>query len=193
MTRRAARSARLLLLASVLLSACSWGTVSLREFENEYGDLSSTPLVGRSLFIRERAQEFVGFVERRLGRGVRLRSLTIYAARASFEAVSTARPGEMDGYFYENGAFTQTFPVRLSGGERLDKELFDLAGAGIDRLPELIERGCAELQPGRGATPYASWSRTGSEIQVAVYCPSPRRSDGYVVFDTKGALRGVIR
>jgi hypothetical protein len=193
MTRPAARSAPLLLFAGLLLSSCGWGTMSEQEFANEYGSLSLAPFVGQSLFDHQNALAFVRFVEGRLGEGVRVRSLTIHAAHATFEAVTAARPGQMDLYFYSHGAFTHTSPVRLSGREDLDRDLFDLADAGIEHVPEMIQRACAETQPGRGAMPGAVWNRKGSQLRVVVRCDSPRRSGGYVVFDAAGRVLEIRR
>jgi hypothetical protein len=193
MRGRAAQPSRLLLLAAALLCGCSWGTVSEEEFRNEYGSLALVPFVGQSLFVKERAAEFVGFVERRLGRGVRLRSLTVHAANAMFEAASPSRPDRLDQYFYSDGAFTLISPVQLSGAAPRDAELFALTSAGIEHLPEMIARGCSEMRPGRGATPYADWKREAGVVRVAVYCSSPRRSGGYVVFDVNGKVLAIQR
>ena len=172
----------------LVMSGCSWGTISREEFEAEWGAGVGT----EDLFEGNAAAGLVGVFGEKLGRRpVRATSLVIHPSYAILEAQDPKRTDNLDAYTYRGGAVASSRPVHTNSS--FEGSLFTLDDVALDKLPAMIEQGKRVVSVG-GAPPSHVVIRkdlgraNAGEVGICVFFSNERRS-GMACFDARGALK----
>jgi hypothetical protein len=114
--------------------------------------------------------------------------LRVRSDRLALQARDPVRHQKVFEYVVENGALLAPAEVELRGPGQLEDNLFPLADALLEQIPEMCARAVERVDPRAGRVSSVLLRRNlplSSEIQFRVYVSSPLR-DGYLDMDLGG-------
>jgi hypothetical protein len=183
------RPRNLSLLALVtLLSGCSLGTYSPKEVDEKF------PLAHWTSGSPRGIRRALAALEKEVGRGYRLKSLSISQHAFTAEVQPAGRTGELDRVSLWKGSLHNRSPVTTSGSDlaTLESQLFAPDATTFARIPGMIlaslkHAGFPQARP-TGVTFERRWQDRQLQIQVRV---TNDRRNATVRWDPGGALIAV--
>jgi hypothetical protein len=151
--------------------------------------VASVPATTRtSLLTHAGLEDALGRLRGRLGRDVQALELRVRADRLVLQARDQTRHQQVLEHVVENGNLLPPVEVELRGPGQLEDNLFPLADARLEQIPEMCARAVERVDPRAGRVSLVLLRRNlplSSEIQFRVYVSSPVR-DGYLDADLGG-------
>jgi hypothetical protein len=145
---------------------------------------------GPSLLVTPELQKGVAALRAKAGDDAKVLELVVSPEHIVIQAQDRADPTKVQQYEYRAGKVTAPVQVRLEGNGTLDDNLFPLADAKVDVIPELAQKSVQKLDARSGKVNYVILKRNlpiDMDIQFRVFVKSPVK-DGYVDADKNGKL-----
>ncbi len=124
------------------------------------------------------------------GGSVKALEFSIYDTYANLQAQDPSKAAEVNEFKFRAGTVTGPIPVKLSGGGKLDRNLFTLDDVALDKLPAMTAEALEKSKIEDGKITHVIVRRGlpfSPKVVVRVYVDSPRK-DGFVEFSETGVI-----
>lgn len=177
-----------LLALAALLPGCSLGTHSSKEIDEKF------PLAHWTAGSPRGMKRSLAALEKEVGRGYRLKSLSIAQHSLTAEVQPAGRTGELDRVSLWKGSLFNRSPVTTSGSDlaALESRLFPADAAMFARIPGMILASLKHASFPQARPTHVSVERRWQDnrLQIHVSVTNDRRN-ATVRWDPGGALLGV--